>query len=279
MKVAITRAHRGISTLLVGLLTGYMARAGLTNAALNMTVESLDAIPEAQRGLYKESNGKFVLDVDGYEDPTGLKSALDKERKRASEAEKQAKAWANMGKSPEEIQALVETQRKAEEDKALKGGEFDKLKQQIIDQHKTELGKKDERIGTLTKSLERRLVDADATAAIAEAKGVPALLLPHVRAAVKVVEVDGDFKVQVVDAQGTPRVNGKGESLSIADLVSEMRQSEIFGRAFEPSGTTGSGASGGGSGGSGKTMKRAAFDALKPAERAKAMAAGTQVVD
>jgi hypothetical protein len=244
---------------------------------LPFSVDAIDTVPEAQRSLYKESNGKFVLDVDGYEEPTGLKTALTKERERASTAEKQARAWANLGKTPEEIQALVDAQAQAERDKLTKGGEFDKLRQQIIDQHKTELGKKDERIGTLTKSLERRLIDADATAAIAAAKGSPILLLPQVRASVKVIEEDGDFRVQVVDKAGNPRVNSKGEFLSIADLVSEMRADPDFGRAFEPSGTTGSGANPSGRV-SGKTMTQAAFDALRPAARAKAMADGFTVV-
>lgn len=245
---------------------------------LPFTVDAIDAVPEAQRSLYKESNGKFVLDVDGYEDPVGLKSALNKEREAAKNATKQAQQWASLGKTPEEIQALVEAHAEAERQKLSKGGEFDKLKQQIIDQHKTELGKKDERISTLTKSLERRLIDADATAAIAAAKGVPALLLPHVRASVKVIEDGGDFKVQVVDAAGNPRVNGKGEFLSISDLVGEMRQSEVFGRAFEPSGATGGGAQGGGSGGGSKAIKQDALEKMKPVERAKFFASGGVVV-
>jgi hypothetical protein len=93
-----------------------------------------------------------------------------------------------------------------------------------------------------------------------------------------VIEEDGDFKVQVVDASGNPRVNGKGEFLSIADLVGEMRQSEVFGRAFEPTGTTGSGAATRPASGA-RTMTQAQFMAMRPAERAKAMASGVTVVD
>lgn len=245
---------------------------------LPFSVESIDTIPEAQRAFYKEVNGKFTLDVDGYEDPIGLKSALAKEREAAKAATRQAAQWQSLGKTPEEITALLEAQAQAERDKLTKGGEWDKLKGQMAEQHKTELGRKDERIGTLTKSLERRLVDADATAAIAAAKGVPALLLPHVRAQVRVIEDGGEFRAQVVDAAGNPRVNGKGEFLSITDLVGEMRSDDIFGRAFEATGTAGSGAQGG-SGGSGKTMKRSAFDAMRPAERAKAQQSGIVIVD
>lgn len=258
-----------------------IARAGFMHGGLAFTVDSLDGVPEAQRALYKESNGKFVLDVEGYEDPVGLKSALQKERERANSLDKQAKAWAAMGKTPEEIQELLEAQRRAEEEKALKGGEFEKLKQQIIEQHKAELAKKDERLGAMTKTLERHLVDAAATAAIAAAKGVPGLLLPHVRSSVKVVEDNGEFKVQVVDASGSPRVNGQGNPLSIADLVGEMRQSDVYGRAFEPNGTSGGGAgqggNGGGSGGGKRTITRAQFEALPIEQRQAALKDATLV--
>lgn len=246
---------------------------------LLFTVDSLETVPEPQRGLYKETNGKFVLDVDGYEDPVGLKSALTKEREAAKTANRQAQAWAALGKTPEEIQALVQAQEQAERDKLTKGGEFDKLKAQMLDQHKAELSKKDERITGLTKSLERRLIDADGAAAIAAVKGSVALLLPHIRNAVKVVEDGGEFKVQVIDAAGNPRVNSKGEFLSIADLVGEMRQSEVFGRAFDASGTTGGGAGSSGPVNGSKTIKQAAFNALPPKARAKAMADGVTVVE
>jgi hypothetical protein len=245
---------------------------------LAFTVDSIETVPETQRTLYKQVGEKFILDVDGYEDPVGLKSALAKEREAAKTAAKQVSAWTALGRTPDEIQVLVESQAQAERDKLTKSGEWDKLKGQMAEQQKAELLKKDERIGNLTKTLERRFIDADATAAIATAKGVPALLIPHVRAAVKLVEENGDFTVQVVDSSGNPRVNGKGEFLTITDLVSEMRQSEVFGRAFEPSGTTGSGASSSNSTG-GKLMKRAAFDSLKPAERAKVMGSGVSIIE
>lgn len=247
--------------------------------ALAMTVESIDAIPEEQRGLYKEANGKFVLDVDGYEDPVGLKTALQKEREAAKQASKQAQAWAALGKSPEEIQALVEAQAQAERDKLSKNGEWDKLRDQMVQQHKSELAKKDEAISSREAALHKHLVDASAVAALAAAKGSAALLLPHVRAAVKVVEEGGEYVVRVLDKSGNPRVNGKGEFLSIEDLVSEMRQSDEFGRAFDATGTTGGGATGGGGAGGNKTMKQAAFLALKPADRAKRMAEGYTIIE
>lgn len=247
---------------------------------LQLTVDTLDAVPENLRSLYSEADGKFRLAVDGLEDTAGLKSALQKEREAARTAEKQSKAWMALGKTPEEIAALVDAQRKAEEDRALKGGEFDKLKAQMNEQHKAELDKERGKSSAMRTHLERHLVDAQATTAITDLKGVPALLLPHVKAAVKVVDDGDNFAVRVVDANGNPRVNGKGDFLSIRDLVDEMRQNEVFGRAFEPTGATGSGASGsGGAGVGGKTMTRSHFETLRPQERAATIKAGTKVVD
>lgn len=210
--------------------------------ALKAVLEKLEEVAEALRPLYTEKDGKFVLDVEGLEDTNGLKSALEKERKAARDYEKQNRAWRDLGKTPEEIQALVEAQRKAEEEKATKAGEWDKLKGQIVEKHMKELKSKDDAIASMKQTLEKHLVDAAATEAIAAAKGVPPLLLPHVRAYAKVVEDNGEYVVRIVDAKGDPRVNQKGDFLSIKDLVEEMRQSEVFGRAFDASGRTGSGA-------------------------------------
>lgn len=249
--------------------------------ALQLVVDSLDALPENVRDLYQQDGEKFRLQLDGYEDPVGLKSALQKEREAAKQAQKQASAWAQLGKTPEEIQQLLEAQRKAEEDKAVKGGEWEKLKAQMLEQSAKERETLEAKLKAKDSAIERYLIDAQATAAISELKGVPALLLPHVKAAVKVVEEDGEFAVRIVDAQGNPRVNSKGEFLSIKDLVSEMRQSEVFGRAFEASGTTGGGAQGGGNGGNTgkKTLTRGQFDALSAAEKMAHMKAGGAVTD
>jgi len=54
--------------------------------SLPFIVDSLDAIKEEHRALYIEENGKFRLDLEGYEDPKGLKSALQSERDAAKNA-------------------------------------------------------------------------------------------------------------------------------------------------------------------------------------------------
>lgn len=241
--------------------------------ALQLVIDSLETVPETVRSLYVPDGDKFKLDVSGIEDTSGLKSALQKEREAAKHAAKQVSAWSSLGKTPEEIQELLEAQRKAEEDKATKNGEWEKLKAQMQEQSAAERQKLEQALKAKDGAIERYLIDAQAVAAISELKGVPALLLPHVKAAVKVVDDDGEYVTRVVDAQGNPRVNANGDFLTIKDLVSEMRQSEVFGRAFEASGTSGTGSRPSSANGS-RTMTEAAFNALPPKERAKRMAEG-----
>ncbi len=225
-------------------------------AKLKLTVDSLDGVEESARGLYVEKDGKFFLDVDGIEDTSGLKTALSKERKRADEAEKQIKAWQKSGKTPDEIEELLEAQRKTEEDKAAKAGEWDKLRAQMNEKHQAEIKAKDDAIAAMRSRLNAELVDSKAVAAIAAEKGVPDLLLPHVQRHVK---VDENFNVVVVDDTGSPRVNGKGEPLRISDLIAEMKTNAIFGRAFEGSGQSGGGTPPGGGGGQLSTKKKSDF--------------------
>lgn len=214
--------------------------------ALKLEVTTLDEVPEAARSLYKEADGKFLLDVDVE---PAVRTATSKANKEAADFRHKVKAWEKLGKSPEEIEDLLVAHARAEEEKAAKGGEWDKLKLQMVEKHGKELEGERAKGMRLRGTLERHLIDGAATAAIAEAKGVPQLLLPHVRAHVRVVEENDEFVARVVDAKGDPRVDSKGNFMSIGDLVSEMRQNEVFGRAFESSGAGGSGTPPNGGGG------------------------------
>jgi len=205
---------------------------------LDLVVDDINAVPEAIRSLYSEDGGKFRLNVKGIEPVDGLKSALEKERKAARELEKKVRRWESLGKSDEEIADLVKKAEEHELSEAERKGEWDKLRAQMNEKHEAALKGKDDTISAMRARLNAELVDAKAVAAIAAAKGVPELLLPHVQRHVK---VDDEFNVHVVDAKGDPRVGAKGEPLTIADLVAEMRQSDVFGRAFEGSGQSGSG--------------------------------------
>jgi hypothetical protein len=246
--------------------------------------------PEWVRESLLEQDGKFVFEAELPHEVKGLKSALEAERKAKADFEKSLKGFE--GIDPEEARKLKVEAEKIESDKLKQKGDWETREKQLKDQLAAELAKRDQhfqselktreaRITTLQGALEKSLIEAQATAAIAAAKGVPELLLPHVIRQVKIIEENGDFVVRVLDAQGQPRIaNVKGDPFTIANLVEELKGNAVFGRAFEASGAGGSGANNGNKGSSGsKTLHRTAFDAMGPAEKTTFLKEGGKVTD
>lgn len=253
--------------------------------ALKRVVDKIEEVPEKHRDLYKERNGKWYLEAEDNDDMAEVRSALEKERTKNTELGRQIKKWEKAGKTPEEIMSLLEgnADMDAAVDKARKEVEdkHSKTLEQVNKKHEQELSKRDQKVQRLTTKLHDSLVAGPASQAIAKHKGVASLLMPHIRQRVKVVEEGDEFHVRIVDAKGEPRVNDKGAFLGLDDLVAEMRETEDFGRAFEGTSAGGSGTRPGGGSGTGgaKTMKRAAFDQLPPAEKQSTVKGGVQIVD
>lgn len=222
--------------------------------ALKKMLDSLEGLDDGIRSFYTEKNGKFILDVDGgFEDVSGLKTALERERENARKAERIASEYAKkfdgLELTPEEIADLVAKEKERQTKSALDKGEFEKLKNQLLEKHNKEISAKDGKISALQKAIEDQLVVSEAIRAVSKAKGVADLLLPHIQSKVKVEESeDGKFSVRVMGKDG-PRYNDKGEFMTIEDLVNEMKGNEIFGRAFEGNGFSGSGSQGSGASG------------------------------
>lgn len=207
------------------------------------TLESLDGVPQQFQGLYVANEGStgFTFHPDFKTHVHGLTTALDKERKAAKDLKTQIQQWVALGETPEavqtRIQELTEASTKAGEGKT----NWEKLKGDLEAGHKKALATKDQEMLAMRATVERYLVDNEATSALAEAKGSVQLLLPHVKSSVKVMEENGQYVVRVVDKDGDPRGDGKGGFMTIKDLVGEMKASDVFGRAFESSGNTGGG--------------------------------------
>lgn len=218
---------------------------------LKAIVETIDAVPEAVRSFYTETDGKFILQVEpvgGYalEDVEGLKGTFGKEMTLRKKLEKDLLKFKDIDpdKARDALARLEELGNidpTKEADKIV-SERLEAAKRQLLEKHGEEVKTRDGRIGQLTKTVESLLIDQAATVALVEAKGSVELLLPHVQRHTRVRE-DGDrFVVEVVDKDGNARIgNSKGDAMTIADLVQEMRKSEAFGRAFDGSGQSGSG--------------------------------------
>lgn len=122
-------------------------------AALQLTVDSLDAIPENIRTLYRPDGEKFRLDVDGVENTDGLKSALQKEREAAKNATKEVNAWKALGKTPEEIQEALNKQRDFEDQQLMTEKKFEELQEKRTErmqlEHDKQLKEREDAIAKL----------------------------------------------------------------------------------------------------------------------------------
>ncbi|KWT70760.1 Phage protein [Hyphomicrobium sulfonivorans] len=218
---------------------------------LKAIIDTVDGLPDAVKEHYKQGDdGKFVLTVEAVngfslEDVTGLKNALGKERSTREALEKATAKFKDLDpdKAREALAKMAELSEidpQKEADK-LAQAKVDAIKAQLLESHGKDLKTRDDTLSAYRTQIEKLLIDSAATSALADAKGSIDLLLPHIRNAARVVEKDGAFAVEIVKPDGSPKVNGKGDNMSITELVAEMRQSDVFGRAFEASGHSGTG--------------------------------------
>ncbi len=224
---------------------------------MDIEVDDINKVPEKFRTLYTKdaTTNKFKLDADLTKDldNTGLTTALDKERKRAKDFEKQLGAWkgVGVGETPEEamtrIKEMGADDMSADEQKTLMRklkSDHEAATAKIKTEYEGKLSKKDQ-------ALKERMIDSEASLAIAELKGSAALLMPIVQKKCLLVEENGVQCVRIVDDEGDPRGNGKGGYMTIKEFIAELRSSTDYGRAFEPSGKEGSGTRAQGSAGRG----------------------------
>jgi hypothetical protein len=218
----------------------------------NARVDALEVVPEQFRGLYVEGDGGYVIGDTFKGIGTaldGLNRSLKAARKDAETAKKGKVDLSPLGQllSLEGELSVDAVKAKVEElQTALSKGDqgkvnWDKMKADLEKGYQTKLGESEGRVQGMQATLERFLVDKEAIQAIAGEKGVPELLLPHIKTKVKVIQDGDDYVVRVVDAAGDPRGDGKGGFMTVGDLVKEMKSDKVFGRAFESDSGQGSG--------------------------------------
>ncbi len=206
-------------------------------------VQDIEDVPEALRDMYETAEGGHRLRVEGMiaeSEVSGLKSALEKEKeRRRGYSEKLQKLGAI---DPDEFKRLKEADAARAQRDAEKKGEWDKLKAQLIEQHNAEKKQFEAGIDAMRGSLERYLIEAEATREISARDGVPELLLPAVKNRVRVVEENGEYRTVVMDEHGDPMISdSQGTPMTIGQLVDTLKGSEVYGRAFGPMGKQGVG--------------------------------------
>lgn len=210
-------------------------------------VEAIETVPEPFRALYAKAEegdnaGKYMVrdDVRPVADAIlGLNKA-----NKAIRAEMKSKTGVDLtplreyGNTVEEIQANVK--QKLDELEAQAAGSkeaklnLDKVRNDLAKAHAIEIQSHEQRNKALQSQLYSILVENKATAAIAEAKGDPDLLMPFITPQVKVVEEDGKITTYVIDSQGDRRYSGvTGQPMTVKELVVEMKGNAKYARLFD----------------------------------------------
>ena len=212
--------------------------------------------PEVFRLSVTPANGVELADV------AGLKSALQKERDQAATLKTSLSSFDGLDAAEartalEELEALkkdgggskTRDEVRAELD-ATYITKFNADKDTLTRKFTTDVESRDQKIGMLAKQLERKIIDGDAMTAITKAGGSLELILPLVRNVTKAVELESGARVpRIFDTNGQERMSpkaGSSDPMTIEEYVTELRSDQVYARAFDASGQSGSGATGGG---------------------------------
>lgn len=173
--------------------------------SLKMVVENIEDVAEGARELYQQQDdGTFRLLVDGVEDTTGLKSALEKERKARREFERRAAQLKDV--DPDEYQRLKAEAEERENQKLKEEGKFEELRKKWAEdkakqqqEYEGKLSEKDRLLNKLV--LEQQIKSMAVTCGVKPSlvDDVAELILAR-----KLVQLSEDGSIVVMGADGSP---------------------------------------------------------------------------
>ena len=234
-----------------------------------MEIADISALPEDVRSAVTTVDGKNVLDLSklmAREDLTGLKTALQTERANAG-------AYAKFGK-PDDLAKRISDL----EASAAKGGKGGEEAQAKLDAMKADYdGKLSDRDTRLT-GLMRDNASEKLRVELAKAGFIAEAIDDIAMTAMGRLQFGDDGKPKVMTADGKPMIgSGADHGATLADLAKELAASKPY--AVQDGGKGGSGKQPGSGGTPAKTMKRAEFLALSPAEQAGLVKSGITPID
>ena len=133
-------------------------------------------------------------------------------RTKTAVLKKALKPYEDLG-DPEELRALREKAAKAEQEQAVKRGDFEKVLQDLATKKDLEIQKRDQMIAAY--KVDTPLLEEASKYRAVKPEQVKALLKNNVR-------LNSEGEVEVVDTTGKVRYSDKGTALSVADLVQEF---------------------------------------------------------
>lgn len=184
-------------------------------------------------------------------DFANIKKQLKNANGEAKTYREKLQQYESYGLEADEIEELIalreqggKGQREEADDSRVDRKELDKQRKKLEQTYQKELERLESEKSSMQQRLETTLIESAARDAIRAEKGVPELLLDQVVKSATLVQNDrGGYDVRVVDENGEPDFNDRGEYMSIHEKVQSLKAHEIFGRAFEATVKQGAGMS------------------------------------
>jgi hypothetical protein len=219
---------------------------------LKYKLPNLDGLDDNVKGLYKESDGEYVLNIEGLPTP----SADDDNEKRLKEIEAMAKKNKELldevKKNKEAKRALEEAKRKEEEERLKQSGDHEALAKS----YQEKLAERDAQIKEMIDKNNATMIDNTVktlASKLCDGSNV-SLIEPHIR---KRLGLDEKGELRVLDSSGQPSVTTQEE------LISEFQSNKTYAPIIRGTQSSGGGAHGSHDGGATDSN----LDNLKPLDR------------
>ncbi|MCU4582879.1 hypothetical protein KTJ32_17935 [Acinetobacter gyllenbergii] len=230
--------------------------------SLPFIVDSLEQIKEEHRALYVEENGKYRLDLEGYEDPKGLKSALQSERDAAKTAQRELQRLQKQfeGIDPEIVKKVFAQLDQDEEAKLIAEGKVNEVIQKRTEKMREEHAKllnaettRANNAEAYANKFKQSVVQGQIVQAAVELEALPEATADIAFLAQSKFALDEDGKAVAVDESGEVVIGKDGKTpLSPKEWVESLREQKPY---FWPKPN--------GSGAQGSTNTKGQVDILK----------------
>jgi hypothetical protein len=207
---------------------------------MRIVFASMDEVPEHLKNQVKTVDGQIVLEGDGadgilaknkelLENNRIYKEVYDKWKDLKDTNPAQAKA------ALEQLESIAAERKKMEAAIQSAVQENSKTWEAKVKTVETERE-------TYKTSLEERIIDADLTGVVTKLDGDPFFVVPKLRGNVKAVLENGKYVAKVIDPKtNMPRLNAKGEQMTLEELAAEAKADKQFSSVFKAPAASGSG--------------------------------------
>lgn len=186
--------------------------------ALKRVIEKLEDVDEGMRSLYKEANGKFVLDVDGSEDGRIDEFRTNNRKLFTENEELKKKLGLFEGIDPDEARKAKDVSLKVKKKELIEAGEFEKLIEAQLMPIKKEFSDKIGNLENTNRQLmeekNQLLIDNNISSLASKHGAVPTAIRDITRDARELFSLNEQNQMVAKNPDGTIKRDANGEPIT-----------------------------------------------------------------